>query len=190
MIADKIKSMYNQWSFPEFLPALVGKVSDNSEMLARLFETGNDYCSSSTNAGILLGFSLCGKEGEDYFLKAIFSEYWEATDFATGNVHQVYQGLKNLNFSLIKLFTLIIEREQTATALKLLFAMLQLRTEDSTDAVTDSYESLYVWLLNNNHRSKINDLVTELHLTHLNGQLENYTKLIAEKLAYEIIETA
>jgi hypothetical protein len=61
----------NQNIFPEFLPALICKLPEKEIELEQLYQWGEKFASTDCNAGIILGFSLCGDEGKIYFKKAL-----------------------------------------------------------------------------------------------------------------------
>ncbi|GAB2967249.1 hypothetical protein GCM10027048_42410 [Hymenobacter coalescens] len=103
-IRSAIEATLGKNVFPEFVPALVSKLPDRAAWLARLYASGTEYCSTDCNAGLLLGFSLCGPEGEAYFKQALFSPAWEAHSSGTGTRWFAYQGLRNLGLTLQGLY--------------------------------------------------------------------------------------
>lgn len=106
-IAEQIKHFQNQGLFPEFFPALISKLPNATDYLPMLFDWGEKYASTDCIAGIILAFSLCGKQGKDYFLQAIVSPSWEATLNSKGTGAYTHQGLNNLSISLTDLFKYI-----------------------------------------------------------------------------------
>ncbi|MEH0156625.1 hypothetical protein V6R21_20950 [Limibacter armeniacum] len=152
LILAKIKETYQKNLFPEFTPALVCKLKDQVEVLENLYESGSEYCSTDCNAGIILGFSLCGKKGEGYFKEVLFDRNWEADAGATGTVHSTYKGTINLNISLIALLTEIInepEPNRQKQGVSVLLSLLELRINDysgkSIDTVEDLYNAMFTW---------------------------------------------
>lgn len=109
-ISEAIDGVYGKNLFPEFIPALVGKLHSKGEKLRRLYETGKYHASSDCNAGVLLGFSLSGEEGKEYFLKALFDPAWEACSTATGSRSFALRGLWEQGINFIDLYK-EVERE-------------------------------------------------------------------------------
>lgn len=103
-ISEAIDGVYGKNLFPEFIPALVGKLSTKGEKLRKLYESGKHYASSDCNAGILLGFSLSGEEGKEYFLKALFDPAWEVPSTATGSRSFAFRGLMEQGISFIDVY--------------------------------------------------------------------------------------
>ena len=124
-ICTAIEAVYNQFLFNELVPSLVCKLQDRAEVLEKLYITGSQYCSSDCNAGIFLGFSLCGNEGLPYFKKALYDPIWEAH---YPSRRYVLEGMRNLGITFSELFQEIqnfVEVEKQRYGLQLLFSLLE-----------------------------------------------------------------
>ncbi len=96
-IEIEIERCYGKNLFSEFVPALVCKLKDRNSILEKLYELGDKFASTDCNAGIVLGFSLCGEQGRRYFKKVLFSRNWEIYSFETGTIQYAYQRFNPLN---------------------------------------------------------------------------------------------
>lgn len=133
IIEEKIVECYNKNLFSEYVPALVCKLKNKEKILDELFILGNEYASIDCNAGIVLGFSLCGDIGKKYFMKALSSPRWEVDCSGTGTTHCVYKGMKNLGISFEELYTIIKQEdnlEQLEHLLAVFFSLLEIRIKD------------------------------------------------------------
>jgi len=167
--------------FPEFTPALVCKLKDRTETLAKLFESGRKYCSVDCNAGILLGFSLCGKEGLSYFKQALFDRHWEADSTSTGTVLQVYQGIRNLNISLIDLYQeirTIDEPEKQLAGLYVLLGLVRVRIKDYSGDALETFTAIYkeMFVLEDED-DKLFDLARQFNLEDEIYELQSFIEL-------------
>ncbi len=145
IIEEKIVECYNKNLFPEYVPALVCKLKNKEKILDELFVLGNEYASIDCNAGIVLGFSLCGDIGKKYFMKALSSPHWEVDCSGTGTTQCAYKGMKNLGISFEELYTIIKKEdniEQLEHLLAVLFSLLQIRVKDY-DKNIESFMQLY-----------------------------------------------
>lgn len=153
---DKIKfaieHCYGKNLFPEFIPALVAKLDNPSDILEKLYELGNDYASTDCNAGIILGFSLCSNQGRDYFKKILFNPNWEANSTGTGTVYFAYKGLKNLGITFKELYIQVksfTDKEQLKYSLSVFFALLNTKISDieinRNELFSDLYTMLFKW---------------------------------------------
>ena len=143
-----IESTYGQNFFPEFLPALVGKIADNAAVIEALYNAGNTSCSTDCNSGIVLGISLCGEKGLPYFKALLFNPNWDAWDGATGTVNFAYEGTINLGLKMGDLYRKIktIENpEQLRYAVRVLLALLERKIQDYslTNNKFESFRSIY-----------------------------------------------
>lgn len=139
-IREAIESVYNKGLFNELLPALVCKLHDRAEVLERLYETGRQYCSTDCNAGIFLGFSLCGEQGLPYFKKAMFEPFWEAHYPPR---RYVVEGMENLNITFSELFREIQnfqDEEEQRYGLLVLTSLLEVKINQGK-MKTDPLES-------------------------------------------------
>lgn len=185
-----IKKCYNKNLFPEYIPALVCKLEDQDNFLEPLFELGDQYASTDCNAGIILGFSLCGDKGLKYFKNALFSPNWEASDYGTGTISATYQGVKNLNLSFKELYIEIkqlTDKEKLEYSLDILFALLKRRILDYDDSNIESFEELYTTLYtweNENTSNNIVDLARAVGKEDYAYSIERYLEL---KMTEELI---
>lgn len=130
-IKKEIEDCYGKNLFPEFVPALVCKLTDRTPVLEQLYELGSTTASTDCNAGIILGFSLCREEGRRWFMKVLFDTAWETGSSATGTVHYVYEGLKNLGISLKTVYEHMISAPDSVNeSLDVFFALLRKRIND------------------------------------------------------------
>lgn len=183
---DKIKTAiadcYGKNLFPEFIPALVAKLDNPSDILEKLYELGNDYASTDCNAGIVLGFSLCGNHGSDYFKKMLFNPNWETNSTGTGTVYFAYRGLQNLGITFKDLYNqlkLISDKEQLKYSLSVFFALLNAKIDDieinKGEPFSDLYTMLFKWK-NDTLSDNLMDLASTVEklddLYELQGRLE------------------
>ncbi|ESU25056.1 hypothetical protein FEDK69T_02460 [Flavobacterium enshiense DK69] len=186
-IKGAIEQCYGKSLIPEFIPALVCKLSDRTSYLEPLYELGNDYASTDCNAGIMLGFSLCGEEGKQYFKKALFNGNWEFFSGGTGNYVFAYKGLKNLNISFAELYSIIREIQddkKLGYALWVLFGLFELRVKDYENDNIESFMSLYSTFYGQKNRSDFSDLAERGSRLR---DLWEYERLFELKLTEEAI---
>lgn len=188
LILSEIEKTYGKYLFHEFTPALVGKLRNRSAVLEKLFELGSTTASTDCNAGIILGFSLCGKEGLNYFKKAIFSPDWEADSTSTGTARFTYLGLKNLNISIIDLFQEIqkSDNSQQSYQLKLLNTILELRVADNSNTL-ESCLSIYKNMFSWSHYNEENGLFKLADKHGMSDDLYRIQQLLELKLREELL---
>ena len=126
------------------MPALVCKLHDREEVLEKLYKTGTEYCSTDCNAGIFLGFSLCGEQGLPYFKKAMFSPAWDAVYMANS---YVVEGMGNLGITFSELFREvqgIEDKEKQEYGLQLLLSLLEVKITHAKMALnaSESYSDI------------------------------------------------
>jgi hypothetical protein len=153
-IRAAIEATYGKNLFPEFLPALVCKLPDRAQLLPRLYESGTAYCSTDCNAGLLLGFSLCGAAGAPYFRQALLSPAWEAHSSGSGTRWFAYQGLQNIGLTLQQLYADIrglADAPQQRYAVGVLLALLAIKagpysyTDASPEPFAELCPALFGW---------------------------------------------
>jgi hypothetical protein len=191
-IKDAIKRCYNKNLFPEFIPALICKLSDRNSYLEPLYELGNEFASTDCNGGILLGFSLCKEEGEHYFRKALFNPNWEILSGGTGSIYFAYQGLKNLNIPFTDLYLEIRKintKNELEYALQVLFSLFDQRVKDYDDKKTDSFMSLYTTFYSRESLSEKNNLFDLAEQTGKTREVYEFERLFELKLTEEIMMT-
>lgn len=142
-IKESIEDCYGKNLFPELVPALVCKLQDRQQVLENLYELGNTTASTDCNAGIILGFSLCGAQGRPYFMKVLFDPNWETGSSATGTLHYVYEGIKNLGLSFKTVYQKgIADPERVKENLHVLLALLRKRIDDPEIHHSESFTDL------------------------------------------------
>lgn len=192
LIREKITATFDKGFFEdEFTPALVCKLANRKDVLLKLYESGRTQCSSDCNSGIILGLSLCGKEGLQYFWDVIYNDFWEASNTGTGNVWYVYQGLINLNISISELYldiknkTNLIEQKN---AVEVLLELIDIKISDQysnvkLESFTDLYSKLFSWETENTSNNVV-DLAQKFGLENKAYELE---KLIEFQVREEIL---
>lgn len=152
LIQREIEKCYGNGLFPEFIPALVCKLEDRTELLEKLYDLGSNYASTDCISGIILGFSLCGEEGRAYFDRILFDSNWESCDGGTGAVVFTYRGLKNLGMRFSELYEQVraVENEPELTFyMENFLALLELRINDEpfpgTESPNELFELLFSW---------------------------------------------
>ncbi|KPE51886.1 hypothetical protein [Chryseobacterium indologenes] len=189
-IEAEIEKCYGKNVFPEFVPALVGKLEAPHAILDKLFELGNQFASTDCNAGIVLGFSLCGEQGRTYFRKILFDRNWEVDSTATGTIHFAYQGLKNLGITFKDLYLeikMISGEENPEYALDVFFALLERKFDDVAPAPEESFADIYTTLFswkNENEGSNIIDLAGSVSKTEKVYEIKKLTEM---KMNEEVI---
>jgi len=182
-IETEIEKCYGKNLFPEFVPALVSKLEDPHPILDKLLELGNQFASTDCNAGIVLGFSLCGEQGKPYFRKILFERNWEVDSTATGTVHFAYRGLKNLGITFKDLYheiKTVSDEENLEYALDVFFALLERKFDDiETDpkeSFADIYTTLFPWK-NENESGNIIDLAGSVNKVEKVYQMKKLTEM-------------
>ncbi len=188
-IRTSIESCLDRNLFPEFVPALVCKLPNKAELLEQLYNSGDSIASTDCNAGILLGFSLCGEEGKKYFMNALFNPNWETSSSSTGTVYYTYQGLNNLGITFRGLFEEIRnlkERQKISYALEVLFSLLDVRISDyeseTIESFGDLYESLFRW-----ENREFSDNLIDISQT---VEMESRAHACGEKIEMKMTEEA
>lgn len=141
-IKNIITSIPGQNLFPEYLPALICKLDDRKELLEQLYTSGSTITSTDCNAGIFLGFSLCGEEGKGYFKKALFDPNWEAYYNAA---RVVLQGMQHLGISFEELLQEAIqvkEEKELEYYMMVLTSLLEIKV-DTHENSGESFEKIY-----------------------------------------------
>ncbi len=186
LIEEKIVECYNKNLFPEYVPALVCKLANKEKILPKLFVLGNEYASTDCNAGIVLGFSLCGDIGKKYFIDALNNPYWELDSSATGTIWAAYEGVKNLKISFKTLY-LNIKKEkdnnQIEHLLSVFFALLERRIEDYDENI-ECFTKLYHTLFN---YCGDNDLIDLARKVNMDKQAYVLKQMIELKVTEELI---
>ena len=189
-IREGISKCYCRNLFPEFIPALVCKLMERADFLEPLFDLGENYASTDCNAGILLGFSLCGEEGRKYFKRAINSANWEAGDFGTGTGHVAYKAFKKLKISFEELYGDIKnlkDEKQLEHSLGILFALLEKRVfdydGDQLESFRELYETLYGWE-SENEANNLHDLASSVGM---DAEAYIYERYFDLKLTEEVL---
>jgi hypothetical protein len=128
--------------FPEYLPALICKLEERKELLEQLYNSGSTIISTDCNAGIFLGFSLCGEEGRSYFKKALFDPNWEAF---YNPARIILQRMHHLNVSfaeLIKDAGEVRDEKQLQYYILVIISLLEIKV-DSYGLYGEGFENLY-----------------------------------------------
>lgn len=187
-IETEIEKCYGKGLFPEFIPALVCKLKDRTLILEKLYELGSKFASTDCNAGIILGFSLCGEEGRGYFKKVLFDRGWETSSTGTGTVHYAYEGLKNLEITFKELYheiKTISDKENLEYYLDVLFALLRRKVDDIAVNKKESFAEIHTTLFKwKNENDSIIDLAGIVDLTDEAYQIQ---ELIGLKMNEEAI---
>ncbi|KUG09039.1 hypothetical protein [Solirubrum puertoriconensis] len=192
-IRAAIEATYRKNLFPEFIPALVCKLPDRAELLARLYQSGTEYCSTDCNAGILLGFSLCGAEGVSYFKQALLSPAWEAHGSGSGTRWYAYLGMQNLGLTFQELYAEIQRlgsSQEQRYAVGVLLALLRLKagpysyTDRAPEPFAELYPALFGWE-SPEHRNNLQDLAATFGREDEADELEALMQL---RLQQEVLQ--
>lgn len=197
LIETEIAKCYNKSLFPEYIPALVCKIGNREKYLKELFILGNEYASVDCNAGIVLGFSLCGDLGRDYFMNALKNPHWEVYSGSTGTVWATYEGLKNLGISFKELYWDIKNEDDQDSLQHLLWVLLgvlerRLRDydDDALESFADIYELLYAWEDKNTSNNLV-DLADKVDEREEAYKLERILELkVTEELILRNVENS
>lgn len=149
VIKPAIEATYGQNLFPEFVPALVSKLRHREGMLEKLYASGTTVCSTDCNAGILLGFALCGAEGLPWFKKALFNPAWEAGNTGTGTAFWAYRGLAPLGLGIGDLFGEVAQlrdEEGAAYGARVLLSLLEKKLRHHLADHPERFASVYLSL--------------------------------------------
>jgi len=120
-IEEAIRNTFDKSLFNEFVPSLVCKLPNRMELLPVLYEHGSSICSTDCNAGILLGFALCGEQGAGYFRQALFNPDWQVYATGTGTRYWASVGMAFAGVGFKELYAdLQQENDEKALAYKLL----------------------------------------------------------------------
>lgn len=185
-IEKAIEKCYGKNLFSEFIPALVCKLKNKKAILEKLYELGNKFASTDCIGGIILGFSLCGEEGREYFKQTIFNPNWEIGYSGTGTTVCSYVGLKNLGITFRELYEdikQITDKEKLKYSLTVFFALLKMKIDDFEITKEETFADIHTFLFQNT----INNL---RDLAERSDNLkEAYTmqKLIEVKINEEVI---
>ncbi|MCU0437800.1 MAG: hypothetical protein MUC49_07775 [Raineya sp.] len=206
-IRQAIEECYGKNLFKEFIPALVSKLDDKTEILQNLYTLGSTICSTDCNGGIVLGFALSGKEGETYFKKVYADPYWELDASATGSVYWTYAGFQHLGIPLKKLYQELkntqdpkIEKHLT----RLLLSFLRIKINNNlksevlpiqnnvSESFLSIYKRLYGWENPNKSNNiidlaKKNDIDKKSYEADLQKQAYELERLLEQKVQEEIL---
>lgn len=191
-IRAAIEATYQQNLFPEFLPALVCKLPEPAGVLARLYQSGTEYCSTDCNAGILLGFSLCGAEGAAYFRQALLSPAWEAHASGSGTRWYAYQGMLNLGLTFRELYDDIRQLSapnELRYAVRVLLALLGIKVGPHRYASlgVEPFAELYPALFGWETPTSRNNLLDLAALVELDEEADHLEALMVLRLHQEIL---
>ncbi len=184
-IQNSIENCYGQSLFPEYVPALVGKLPQTLQqsILPKLFELGETTASTDCLGGIVLGFSLCGAVGEAYFWKAFFTPHWEMGMTGTGLRQNTFTALNNLQISFQQLYQKVKTLEKTLQpyGLEMLLAMLAQKVEEplhlnSSESITDIYTTLFGWK-SSEESNNLSNLADRLNKREEADRIENLLEL-------------
>ena len=140
--------------------------------------------------GIILGFSLCGEEGKEYFKKVLFDRNWETNSTGTGTIHYTYQGLKNLDISFNELFyeiKTITDKAKLDYCLAVFFALLKKRIDDIEINKKEPFTTIYTMLFKWKNDKKDYNLIDLAEIVGKMDEAYEIKKLIEMKLNEEAI---
>lgn len=187
-IKKEIVACYGKNLFPEFVPALVCKLKDRQQVLENLYELGSNTASTDCNAGIILGFSLCGEEGRPYYMNVLFDPDWETGSSATGTLHYVYEGLKNLGISFNTVYEHMISAPDSVNeSLDVFFALLRKRIDDPDLHHAESFADLYTLLFTDATGNQSETLTGLAERTGKEEEADELKKLIEIKMNEEVL---
>ncbi|MGX7689485.1 hypothetical protein ACWA1C_20130 [Flectobacillus roseus] len=185
-IETAIEKCYGKNLFPEFVPALVCKLKDRKSILEKLYELGNKFASTDCIGGIILGFSLCGEEGREYFKQTIFNPNWEIGYSGTGSTVCTYLGLKNLGITFRELYediNQISDKEKLMYSLIVFFALLEKKINDFEISRNETFTDIHKFLFQNT----IGNLLNLAERTNKLREAYEMQKLIELKINEEAI---
>ncbi len=185
-IETAIEKCYGKNLFPEFVPALVCKLKNKKTVLEKLYILGNEFASTDCNGGIILGFSLCGEEGREYFKQTIFNPNWETGYSGTGTTVCSYMGLKNLGITFRELYEdikQITDKEKLKYSLNVFFALLEIKINDFEITKEETFADIHKFLF---QRTK-NNLLDLAERTDNLKEAYEMQKLIELKMNEEVI---
>ncbi len=189
-IVTAIENCYGKSYFAEFVPALVCKLKNRTSTLEKLYELGNEFASIDCNSGIILGFSLCGEEGEKYFKKILFNKHWATCDSGTGSRHVTYKGIKNLGISFKSMYLDIKDNREIENLeynLEVLFALLEMRMNDFENNKEESYADIHTSLFQWENENKSNNIIDLARSVDKMEEAHEIKKLLEQKLKEEAI---
>ena len=188
-ITTAIENCYQKNLFPEFVPALVCKLKDQSIVLDKLYELGSQYASTDCNAGIILGFSLSDALGRKYFKRILFDPGWETNSTATGTIHFAYLGMKYAGITFNELFQELkqnADKENLAYSLEVFFALTERKLIDWETSHGESYVDMYDLFFH--HTNDKGDNLTDLAMqVNKIEEATNIEKLIEQKMLEEAV---
>ncbi|NJY64034.1 hypothetical protein HC174_14925 [Salinimicrobium sp. CDJ15-81-2] len=179
-IRNSIVKVLDKNLFPEYLPALICKLEDCKELLEQLYRSGATIISTDCNAGIFLGFSLCGDEGRSYFKNALFDPNWEAFYNAA---RTIVQGMTHLNITFEELMQEageIKDEKQLQYYMLVILSLLEIKA-DSHESKGESFEKLYRNLIATGHLTTLAEKAGQLH------DAESVEKLLILRMKEEVI---
>jgi len=202
-----IEECYGKNLFKEFVPALVSKLDNKTDILAKLYELGSTIASTDCNGGIALGFALSGAEGEAYFRKVYADPYWELDAGSTGSVYWTYLGAQHLGITFKKLYeklkaTQEPKRGRHLASLLLNFLRIKINAfpkyslvpiqVQTPETYTSIYKRLFGWE-NPNKSNNIHDIARKYDLEKksyeysLQNQAYELERLLQQKMQQEIL---
>lgn len=190
IIKINIENCLNKNLFPEFVPSLVCKLPDRTKILEQLYESGEKIASTDCNAGIILGFSLCGDEGKTYFKNALFNPNWETFSSSTGTIAYTYKGLINLNITFSELYDEIKQmndKSEIYYSLTGLFSLFDMRISDYRNEHPESFKTLYNLFFSWESPETSNNLIDRSRLVEMDSKAYDYEKIFELKMTEEII---
>lgn len=189
-IRANIHACYNKSLFPEFMPALVCKLTDKKNELEQLYEQGNTVASTDCNGGKILGFSLCGEEGKIHFKKALFNPNWETFSVSTGTVGFTYEAMKNLDISFAELNSdvkQLHDKSELEYALRVLFSLFEMRILDYEDEKMDCFRALYGIFYSWENPEYSNNFIDMAKQVNKESEAYQYMRIFETRMTEEIL---
>lgn len=189
-IKTAIENCYEKNLFPEFIPALVSKIENNSTLLQNLYNLGCEFASTDCNAGIVYGFSLCGNAGRKYFRKVLFDPGWETDSTGTGTLHFAYKGLKKLGITFKELYHEIKTpemKENLQYNFGVFIALLTRRIDDIDTDQLESFADLHTFLFKWKNNDESDNLIDLARLVDRSEDAYHLEKLVELKMNEEAI---
>ena len=191
LIQAEIEKCYGKNLFSEFVPALVSKLSERTEILEKLYELGSTTASTDCNAGIVLAFSLCGAEGEAYFRKILFDPLWETGASATGTVYFTFDGMVNLGITFRELYQeirLMEDSEQKEYALCVFTALLEVLSYQVEYKGNGSFKEIFVTLFKWKNANESDNLEHLVSKSGLKDDVHRIMKLLELRMEMAMLE--
>lgn len=179
-IRNSIVNVLDKNLFPEYLPALICKLQDRRELLEQLYRSGATVISTDCNAGIFLGFSLCGEEGRSYFKYALFDPNWEAFYNAAATILQGMAHLKISFEELIREAGEVRDEKQLQYYMLVIISLLEVKA-DSHEPIGENFEKLYRDLIATDLLTTLSEKAGQLH------DAETIEKLLILRMEEEIL---